>query len=349
MGHVAILKPDHDNALRSLVETSDRATIYHTPEWRDVLQATYGYEPVYLGYFAGDRLSAVLPLMFVKSWLTGHRLVSLPFSNTCGPIGGDEDRRALIEEALKLYGQRRAGALEIRTRADAATVPDSRFSSVSYFITSIVPLEEDAEKVWKRFKDRNVRSEVRQAAKKGVSIRKGENEQDLADFYALFAASRLRHGVPPQPFRFFRNLWRHLWPGYLDLFIATHEDHTVGGLITLSLGKTMSAAYIGSDTLHRSHRVHQILFWKAMETGCKRGHTGFDFLRTPKSSESLRYFKQRWNASEFDLVYMYYPEVRGTASTIEDTAKYRVMTTVLRRSPVFVGRVLGNMLYRHLG
>ncbi len=346
---IAIVKPEQDDAVRGLLEVSDQATIYHTPEWRDALVDTYGYEPLYLGLFDRDRLTAIMPLMFVKSWLTGRRLVSLPFSNTCGPIGDEDSGRALIEEALRLYGEHGASALEVRTRADVNSMVDDRFSSVSYFITSIVRLYEDPEKVWKGFKDRNVRTEVRQAHKKGVRVRAGENEEDLRDFYLLFAASRLQHGVPPQPFKFFRNLWRHLRPKYLDLFIATHDGRTVGGLITLSFGRTMSAAYIGADMAYRSHRVHQTLFWKAMETGCTRGHTGFDFLRTPKNSESLRYFKQRWNASEYDLVYMYYPEVRGTASTIEDTAKYRMMTAVLRRSPVIVGRLVGSALYRHLG
>ncbi len=88
-----------------------------------------------------------------------------------------------------------------------------------------------------------------------------------------------------------------------------------------------------------------------MEMGCEKGFKSFDFLRTPKNShsQSLRYFKQRWNAYEVDLSYLYYPEIRGTASTIEDSAKYAIMTRVLKRSPNFVGRLVGRALYRHLG
>jgi CelD/BcsL family acetyltransferase involved in cellulose biosynthesis len=346
---VEIIGPEYDDTVRTFLGGSAQATIYHTPRWRDVLVATYGYEPLYLGCFEQDRLTAVLPLMLVKSWLTGRRLVSLPFSNTCGPIGSPEDSAALVDEALRLYRDRQADAVEIRTQPDVQATVDDRFTNLSYFITSIVMLDEDPEKVWKRFKDRNVRTEVRQAEKKGVKVRAGDGEKDLGEFYSLFAASRLQHGVPPQPFRFFRNLWRHLWPDYLDLFVASHDGRTVGGLITLRSGRNMCAAYIGSDAAYRSYRVHQLLFWKAMETGCRRGHTGFDFLRTPKNSDSLRYFKRRWNASEFDLLYMYHPEIRGTASTIEETTKYRLMTAVLRRSPVVVGKLLGRALYRHLG
>jgi hypothetical protein len=349
MGHVRFLKSADDSAVRDLLSSLDKATVYHTPEWRDVLISTYAYKPFYIGYFEDDALTALLPVMLVKSWLTGRRLVSLPFANTCGPVGREDHVGPLLEKALDLFREQGATALEIRTQADLNPVDDKRFTGLSYFITSVVRLDGDPTRVWKSFKDRNVRTEVRQAEKKGVEVHPASSESDLKQFYSLFAATRLGHGVPPQPFKFFRNLWHHLWPDSMDLLMATHKGCNVGALITLSRGSTLSAAYIGSDVAYRSYRVHQVLFWKAMEMGCSRGFKSFDFLRTPKSSETLRYFKQRWNAREIDLNYLYYPEVRGTASTVEETAKYRLMTTLLRRSPVFMGRLLGRALYRHLG
>jgi CelD/BcsL family acetyltransferase involved in cellulose biosynthesis len=346
---IRVMDPGDDAVYRDFLIRTPQASVYHTPEWRDALVSTYGYEPVYLGCLDGDRLTAVLPMMKVSSWLTGTRLVSLPFSNICGPIGAKEASSGLVESAIDLYKARGAGALEIRTQADINPVEDNRLSTVSYFITSIVDLNPDPDVVWKAFKDRNVRTEVRQAGKKGIEVRAGETEKDLRDFYNLYAPSRQSHGVPPQPYAFFRNLWHHLRPDYLDLFVASHRGRPVGALITLAFGSTLCAAYIGSDPAYRSYRTHQILFWKAMEMGCARGFTRFDFLRTPRKSKSLRYFKERWNAYEVDLNYLYHPEVRGTASTIEETAKYRLLTAVLKRSPAFVGKGLGRILYRHLG
>jgi CelD/BcsL family acetyltransferase involved in cellulose biosynthesis len=343
------LDKSHDVLIEDFLKASDQATVYHSPEWRDAVVDTYGYKPIYLGCIDDGRLSALMPMMLVESWLTGRRLVSLPFSNTCGPIGRASDTAALVEEALRVYKERNAKALEIRTQPGVNRVDDDRFTGVNYFITSIVKLYPDPDRVWKSFKDRNVRTEVRQARKKGVETRAGETEEDLRLFYNLFAASRLRHGVPCQPYVFFRNLWRHMAPQYLDLILATVEGRVAGGLITLGLGKTLCAAYIGSDSAFRSRRVHQLMFWKAMEMGCERGFESFDFLRTPKSSASLRYFKTRWGAYEEDLTYLYHPEVAGTASTVEDSAKYAIMTTVLKRSPLFVGKILGRLLYRHLG
>jgi len=346
---IRVLAREDDPQLNEFLVGSPQATIYHAPEWRDAIAATYGYTPFYLGCFDGGRLIGVLPMMEVASWLTGRRLVSLPFSNVCGPIGDPGACMRLLREAIDLYKARGDSAMEIRTQADINPIELEGLAGVSYFITSIVDLDPDPDVVWKRFKDRNVRTEVRQAAKKGITVRQGTSEDDLGDFYNLYAPSRQGHGVPPQPYEFFRNLWRHLRPDRLDLFMAMYGDHPVGGLITLAYGKTFCAAYIGADPAYRSYRVHQIMFWKAMESACLRGFKRFDFLRTAKKSKKLRYFKERWNAREVDLDYLYHPEVRGTASTIEETAKYRVLTAILKRSPAFVGKAFGKMLYRHLG
>jgi CelD/BcsL family acetyltransferase involved in cellulose biosynthesis len=347
---IRLLDRQDDADLKGFLAGCPQASIFHTPEWRDALVATYDYSPLYIGCFEGAGLVAVLPLMEVSSWLTGKRLVSLPFSNICGPIGAGEAAVRLVDEAISLYRSRGAEALEIRTQADINPIADDRLHGVTYFITSLVDLDSDPEVVWKRFtKDSNIRTEVRQAFKKGLEVRAGETEKDLRAFYEIFAPARQTHGVPPQPLDFFSNLWRYLRADYLDLLLATHQGKPVGGFITLGFGKTLSAAYIGADQAFRSYRVHQALIWKAMEMGCKRGFERFDFLRTPKNSMSLRHFKERWGAYAVDLNYLYHPEVKGTAATIEETTKYRLLAAVLKRSPAFVGKALGKVLYRHLG
>jgi CelD/BcsL family acetyltransferase involved in cellulose biosynthesis len=349
MGQVSIIGSEQDGLLSAFLEECPGSTVYHTPQWRDAVVATYGYEPIYLAYQGDKGIEAILPLMLVKSWLTGRRLVSLPFANICGPLGSAGGTRALIDRAVVLGAERGAKAVEIRTQANLNPVEEPRFTKVSYFITSIVRLDGNPTRVWESFKDRNVRTEVRQATKKGIEVRDATGADDLKRFYDLFCNLRLKHGVPPQPFAFFENLWKCLWPEHLNLHVAAFQGRQVAGLITLGFGNTLCAAYIGSDLAYRSYRVHQILFWKAMETGCLKGYSAFDFLRTPKNAQELRYFKDRWNAYEVDLEYLYYPRVAGTASTVEETAKYRLMATTLKRAPKFVGRGLGRLIYRHLG
>ena len=349
MGEVVVLSREQDDLLSGFLEGDRRATVYHTPEWRDAVAGTYGYRPFYLAYLDGGRMKAMLPLMLVRSWLTGTRLVSLPFSNICGPAGDAGLYGALLEKALEIRGRTGARALEIRTQSDLAAIEDERFSRVSYFITSIMDLHPDPDELWKRIKDGSVRTEVRQAVKKGVEFRLGKGIEDLRAFYHLFAVNRLRHGVPVTRFHFFRNVWNILGPGKRVLFLAEVEGRPTAGLLALGFNKVMSEAYLGADAGYLSYRVNQMVIWKGMEWACLNGYEKWDFLRTPKNNQGLRFFKAKWGVTEIDLNYFYYPEIAGTASTVEESTKYRVMTAVLKRSPDFLGRMLGRVIYRHLG
>jgi hypothetical protein len=348
MASIVTLTEEHDSKLSDFLANIQGATIYHTPEWRRAVLSTYDYEPHYLACKDGEHIRAVLPLMLVRSWLTGTRLVSLPFANIAGPIGDRECFAQLTEKAIEIADSAGAKTLEIRTQAGLNDIEDDRFTGVDYFVTSVVPLDADTEVVWKRLKG-DVRTKVRQAAKKGIEVREASGQEDLKHFYNLFVEGRLKHGVPPQPFRFFDNLWHSMKPDQRMLLIATLEGRPVGGLLNLAFGDTLCGGYIGSRLKYRSFRINQALNWKAVELASQRGFAKFDFLRTAKPSRSLRDFKLRWNAHEVDLIYMYYPAVYGTAATVEETAKYKIMAFVLKRSPSFVGRMLGRMLYKHLG
>ena len=62
-------------------------THYHRYGWKELIEATFGHECVYLA--ARDEsgaLAAVLPLVRVKSLVFGHFLVSMPFLNYGGPL-----------------------------------------------------------------------------------------------------------------------------------------------------------------------------------------------------------------------------------------------------------------------
>jgi CelD/BcsL family acetyltransferase involved in cellulose biosynthesis len=348
MGNVIALNQNRDAEVADFLAGVPGATVYHTPGWRNAILATYDYEPRYLAHVEGERITAMLPLMLVRSRLTGTRLVSLPFSNVCGPIGERAGFGPLVDEAVRMTGAEAAKTLEIRTQAGLNDLDDGRFSRVDYFVTSVVPLDADPAVVWARLKG-DVRTKVRQAEKKGIDVREASSEGELRDFYDLFVEGRLKHGVPPQPFAFFHNLWRSMKPDQRMLLLARLEGRPVGGLLNLAFGDTLCGGYIGSRLKLRSYRINQALNWKAIELGCTRGYAKFDFLRTARAGASLREFKLRWNAVEIDLHYLYYPAVCGTAATVENTARYRLMTFVLKRSPKVLGRMLGRLLYRHLG
>src|ERR1700678_3604303 len=81
---VFAVNPLADARWDELVSRHPRAGVFHTSRWLSALQRTYGYDPVVFTT-SGPRgpLSNGLVFCKVSSWITGRRLVSLPFSDHC--------------------------------------------------------------------------------------------------------------------------------------------------------------------------------------------------------------------------------------------------------------------------
>jgi hypothetical protein len=89
-----------------LILESGKHSFFNSSSWAKVLSESYGYEPVYFTTVEGGRLSALVPMMDVRSFLTGRRGVSLPFSDYCEPIFLDESRKTDVVEGLKEYAKK---------------------------------------------------------------------------------------------------------------------------------------------------------------------------------------------------------------------------------------------------
>ena len=69
-----------------LVLSHPDANFFHSAAWARVLAKSYGHKPLYLHFSRGGELLALVPMMEVKSYLTGRRAVCLPFSDFCSPL-----------------------------------------------------------------------------------------------------------------------------------------------------------------------------------------------------------------------------------------------------------------------
>ena len=66
----------------ALVHSHAQASVFHSTNWLRALQGVYGYEPVVVTTCPPvELLTNGLVFCRISSWLTGSRLVSLPFSD----------------------------------------------------------------------------------------------------------------------------------------------------------------------------------------------------------------------------------------------------------------------------
>ncbi len=147
--HIEALTPEKASSWDEYVSCHPQGTLYHLSGWRDVIRETYGHRSFYLMAVKIDSslptngsrqetpesVAGILPLVSMKHFLFGNRLVSIPFFDLGGIIADDrETEKALLSEAEKLGKQAiRNLTSKIHKNTSSADVPEaserpSRFS-----------------------------------------------------------------------------------------------------------------------------------------------------------------------------------------------------------------------------
>ena len=106
MPSVEILDPRYIDNWDDLVLATRCYSFFHSSFWAKVLAQTYNYRPLYFTILDNDKITGLLPVMEVKSRLTGHRGISLPFSDSCDPIALEKNNFDPLLNCLLDYAQK---------------------------------------------------------------------------------------------------------------------------------------------------------------------------------------------------------------------------------------------------
>ncbi|MEO7725581.1 MAG: peptidoglycan bridge formation glycyltransferase FemA/FemB family protein, partial [Chthoniobacterales bacterium] len=204
---IRFIDPLVNPAWDKLVLSHPEATLFHSSAWGKVLAKTYGHEPFYFQVVRNGVTEALIPVMEVNSFFTGRRGVCLPFSDFCGPLWfGNAETAVAFEELASLARERRWGHVQLRDQLPVA--------SATAFYGHSLDLRPGAEALFARFSS-PVRRAIRKAEKSGLTVERSDSWASVRDFYQLHAETRRRHGLPPQPQSFFRNIFREvIAPGH---------------------------------------------------------------------------------------------------------------------------------------
>lgn len=337
------MRPITDPAWFDFVSARDDAAIFHHPAWAGLLAECYGYRPfVLVSLDDGGRVTGGIPLIDIRSRLTGHRWISLPFSDVCTPLCETPAVLASLTGHLRaLHAEGSIPRVEIR-----ASIPEGPdvYRAGEYALHTL-QLQKDPDAVWKNFDRTRVKQPLKQVAKRGVTIRRAAEKKDIFTFYAMFVETRRRHGAPVQPKRFFDLFWdRIIANGLGFLLLAYKEDTPVGGTVFGHFRGTLTAKYNASAPDYWHLRTNNSLTWTAIQWGCEQGLSVFDFGRSDLSNQGLRKYKGGWGSVEEPLVYSV---ISGRAPKPSSGRLEALVKSVVQKSPPFVCRALGELLYKH--
>lgn len=333
------------------IEQQVQEVFYYNPSWLTLLAKLYGYSYTMLSTSSPDgQITGLLPLYRIASPLTGQRCVSVPFSDYCPLLATDANSaNALIDQALVLTQQRKVRYLELRAGLNETLSGRSDLVEGNLYVRWLLPLHIDTHNVWSGL-HKPVQRQIKKSQKLGVQVRISECREDMAQYYQLHLRTRMKHGMPAQPQRFFFALWDSFASsGTIQLLLAEYEGTIIAGMILVMSGKTVRYAYGASDERYLYLAPNNQLLWTAITWGCTHGYHVLDLGRTARDNQGLMEFKRRWGAREEPLPYYYYPENSGLTATSEQSWKFRLLTGCWKRLPLGIAGPLGGYMYRHLG
>jgi CelD/BcsL family acetyltransferase involved in cellulose biosynthesis len=347
------IDPLTDRRWDCFLEQNPRATVFHSIPWLEALRRTYGYRPVaYTTSAPGEKLENALVFCRVESWLTGRRLVSLPFSDSCELLVNDpSELRALLADLENRAHREKWRYLEIRP-LDSLKVCQvtTLFCSTQEYTYHTLDLSSDLDILFSNFHKNSTQRKVRRAERERVEYREGTLDF-LEDFYHLLVITRRRHRVPPQPINWYQNLIA-CFGDALKIRMTFKDGRAIAGMLTLRYKDTMTYKYGGSDPNYNKLGSMHLLFWKAIQEAKDSDLRVFDFGRTDADQDGLITFKGRWGATQSRLIYSRYV-LPGRAPGFLDPAignwKTQLAKHVFARMPSSVLAAIGDRLYRHIG
>jgi hypothetical protein len=339
------IDPLTDDRWPGLLERHSRASVFHTRGWLGALKRTYAYEPVaYTTSAPGKPLANGWVFCRIHSWLTGRRLVSLPFSDHCIPLINTETELEQVSQViLQSNEQKRWKYIECRL-PDGNPFPASFVRSDQFFLHRL-NLEPDLDTLFDGLHKSSTQRKIQRAEREQLTCEMGSSEKLLGKFYQLLLLTRSRHKVPTQPRQWFSNLLGR-FGSELTIWVASKRETPVASIMTIRFKNSLVYKYGGADERFFRFGGMQLLLWRAIVDAKQSGLKEVDLGRSDLHEKGLSVFKDRLGAASSCLTYFRYPMKPPTLTSMSQ------MSWPQKLAPYIPNRLMlfgGRLLYRHFG
>lgn len=287
----------------------------------------------------------------VDSWLTGSRLVSLPFSDHCEPlVDRQEDLQVLIAALEERSEREKWRYIEVRPLTPMMVATRLHTATTRYTFHEL-DLRCDLETIFANLHKDSIQRKIRRAEREKLQYEEGTTEALLNDFYRLVELTRRRHRLPPQPKKWFQNLVSTFGDA-IKIRVARKDGEALAAMLTLRYKNTLIYKYGGSDARYNKFGSMHLLYWTSIQEAKTAGLHFFDFGRTDADQPGLITFKGRWGAKQSSLSYTRYAQ-SGDSSHVFDLSRSKTGSEpardLLAYLPNRLVSLLGRALYKHVG
>ncbi len=317
-GNPEIINPLTYPGWDALLDNTRDASFFHTSAWTRALYDTYGYNPVYFAQISNNRFQFLMPVMEVNSALTGRRGVALPFCDDCEPVLHEEINSDKTLAFIINYGKTRNWKhLLLKHKHPLHDHPPYQ-----RYVLHNLKLTRDADQLFSAFKSSTKRN-ISKALKAQLQMKADNTPEALKTYYHLHCLTRKRHGVPPQPFCFFKNIYNNILVKNNGLiFLAEHHGTPVAGAVYFHYQDKAYYKYGAFDQRYQHLRASYLVMASAIRHYAEQGCTSLCFGRTEPDNAGLLQFKNSWNGDITDLNYYKYNFKEKSFEKEKNSSKY---------------------------
>jgi CelD/BcsL family acetyltransferase involved in cellulose biosynthesis len=344
--NVHLINPLEDRRWDELAARHVGASAFHQRGWLLALARTYGYEPLALtSAAAGESLQDGMVLCRVASWITGTRLVSLPFADHCEPLLSQARKSdGFLQWLQGECGREGWKYVELRPRSSLSP-PDGWHAGQRYAFHQL-DLSPNLEQVFQGLHHNSMQRKIQRAERECLVYEAGRSAEMVDEFFRLVVLTRRRQYLLPQPRQWFHNLTECMGDR-LQIRLARKNGAAIAGILTLRHGPSVIYKYGGSDEKFHNLGGMPFLFWKLIEESKAAGAEVIDFGRSDLDNQGLITFKDRFGARKTQMTYLRFTGRKTKA----DTARWnpRTLRRLIALLPNAVLSAGGKILYRHMG
>ena len=342
---IEVINPISYKDWDQLLLSTEQYSFFHSSAWAKVLYDSYNYSPQYLFSLQENKINLLIPFMNISSSLTGKRGVCLPFTDYCDPIINCDITDDIFPYIIEYAKKSRWKYLEIRGG-------DSLFSNVkpsSYFYGHTLLLSEDDDQLFSKFSKNTKRNIKKALGNNDLKIILSNSLESIQEYFNLHCITRKRHGLPPQPFYFFKNIHEHILSknsGFVVL--ASYKNVVVGGAVYFHFGNNAIYKYGASNLDYKEIKPNNLIMWEAIKWYSQNGYKHFCFGRTDPENSGLRRFKTGWGTEEKVINYYKY-ELKSNAFVSDMNLVSNIQSQLFKKMPRSLLKIIGNKFYKYVG
>ncbi|MBN1983157.1 MAG: peptidoglycan bridge formation glycyltransferase FemA/FemB family protein [Chitinivibrionales bacterium] len=329
----------------ALIPQRDAGAFFFSTAWAQVLVQSYGFKPCY--YYRNDagQVKAIVPIMETRTLAGKRRGVSLPFTDYCQPYLTNSMSIQEVLSDLQALGRNQRWE-RIVFQGVQSTLFDELTSLYTTEHRHTLELSNGYETIYKNFRDSNRRN-IHKAQAHSVTVSDGTSMEFLAQFYRLNCMTRKRHGLPPQPFYFFKNVFDHVLAADKGrIFLAFYQKKCIAAAVYFFLKPHVVYKYGASDSAFNDLRANNFVMAEAIKYFCLNGFQHFCFGKTEAGNSGLLQYKQGFRPQEsvlrtyvFDCTQSRFITQRPKVSTFQH-ALFKLL-------PIPLLRIAGSLLYKY--